>query len=389
MGRPVRIQARTCSPAAACPGCSGVSRRVHSRYGRRLLDTAAGGQEVLICLTARRFLCLVPACPKVTFAEQVAGLTSRYARRTPGLTSVLQAVALALGGRAGARLTGRLAATVSRMTLLRLIRALPDPAVTTAPRVLGVDEFALRKGRRYGTLLVDVETRRPVDILPERSADSFAAWLEERPGAQVICRDRAGSTPTAAAAAHPGRSRSPTGGTCGTTSARPSRRRSPGTGSTWPPRSARTRRRRRPGRHRDHGPRRKRGGWIAARTRRRHAEVHRLLADGRSQAAIAAELGLSRNTVRRFARAADPGELLVRDWAPRAPASCTTTSLTCGNGGTPAAPTPQCCGRRSAPAATRAATPASGTTSRVSAETPSCPPPRRNRPSPAPSPPGS
>ena len=84
MGRLVRIQARTCSPAAVCPGCSGVSRRVHSRYGRRLLDTAAGGQEVLICLTARRFLCLVPACPKVTFAEQVAGLTSRYARRTPG-----------------------------------------------------------------------------------------------------------------------------------------------------------------------------------------------------------------------------------------------------------------------------------------------------------------
>jgi hypothetical protein len=112
---------------------------VHSRYERRLLDTAAAGQEVLICLTVRRFLCRAPACPKVTFAEQVRGLTSRYARRTPGLAGVLQAVALALGGRAGARLTGRLAAAVSRMTLLRLIRALPAPAVSTAPRVLGVD----------------------------------------------------------------------------------------------------------------------------------------------------------------------------------------------------------------------------------------------------------
>jgi hypothetical protein len=98
-----------------------LSWRVHSRYRRRLLDMAAGGRELLICLTVRRFFCPVPACAKVTFAEQVGGLTSRHARRTPGLTGVLQAVALALGGRAGARLSGRLAAGVSRMTLIRLI----------------------------------------------------------------------------------------------------------------------------------------------------------------------------------------------------------------------------------------------------------------------------
>jgi transposase len=275
----------------------------------------------MICLTARRFLCLEPGCPKATFAEQVSGLTSPHARRTPIVTAVLEAVALALGGRAGARMSGHLAAAVSRMTLLRLIRAMPDPAVSASPRVLGVDEFALRKGRVYGTLLVDVETRRPIDILDERSSDSFAAWLAARPGAELICRDRAGVYSDGGRQGAPGavqvadrwhlwhnlgeaveravaRHREHLPAALGPPAAEPAAITAP---EPAPPPA---------------GPR---AGRIAGRTRERHADVHRLLAGGRSLKGIAADLGLSRNTVRRFARATIPEELLVNDGTGRQP----------------------------------------------------------------------
>jgi transposase len=174
---------------ATCPHCQESSQHIHSDYTRSPQDLPSSGRPVRLVLHVRRFRCQNPACSAVTFCERLPKVVAPSAQRTRRLTQSLSRPGLAQGGQAGARLSHRIGMTASRNTILRSVRQTGLPSVPT-PRVLGLDDFALRKGQVYGTLVVDGETHRPVDLIRERTSDAVAAWLKARPGIELITRDR-------------------------------------------------------------------------------------------------------------------------------------------------------------------------------------------------------
>jgi len=313
------IQARGRADHGICPQCGQRSARVHSTYQRRLKDAPIGGRPVVILLTSRRFFCGNPDCPATTFAEQLEGLTSRRARRTPPLAYALTGIALALAGRPGARLAALLDLAVSRSGLLRLVMALPDPEPGLVA-VLGVDDFAFRRGRDYGTIVVNAATGKPVDVLRDREADTLADWLREHPGTEVICRDRAGAYADGARTGAPDAVQVADRwhiyhNLCEHAQKAVARHRDclqePGPQPQEPPAADQDP----PDLVRlaaDAAARRADDSALARRTTERYEQVHALRAQGLGIKPIMRETGLAKETVRRFYRAQTVDELLAR-----------------------------------------------------------------------------
>lgn len=185
----IKLVVSTTASYAMCPRCHSRSSRVHSRYIRHVADLPWQGVAVKLELHTRRFRCPNNLCTQRIFCERLPRVVAHCARKTARLKIALELIGFAIGGEAGARLARELGLTVSPDTLLRCIRQSAQ-AESTPPHIIGVDDFAFRRGQRYGSLLVDLERRCPIDLLPDREAETLSVWLKAHPGIEMVTRDR-------------------------------------------------------------------------------------------------------------------------------------------------------------------------------------------------------
>jgi transposase len=286
------VGARTAGGAVACPQCGGLTGQVHGYYQRTAADVPADGRPVVVRVRGRRMRCPVLGCPVQTFREQVPGVLDRYQRRTTRLAGQAGEVARRLAGRAGAGLAGVLGIPLSRHTALRVLLRLPLPEVAV-PQVLGVDDFALRRGQVYATVLIDAETGQRVDVLAGRRAEVLEAWLRGHPGVQVVCRDGSGAYAEAVRRALPDAvqagDRWHLWHSLGEAVLKEVAAHSACWAAAGPPLNE---------------------GKQAQTTAERWRQVHDLTDRGTGLLECSRRLGLSLNTVKRYARAAEPGRMI-------------------------------------------------------------------------------
>ncbi len=291
-GEVICVRARTRDQPVACPGCGMQTARVHGYHERAAADVPVDGRRVLVMVRARRMRCPVLTCPRQTFREQVPGVLDRYQRRTCRLNRQVSAVVRELAGRAGARVLAALGTAVSRHTALRALLAIPLPPAAVPP-VLGIDDFALRRSRRYATVLINAATGQRIDVLPGRTADVVEAWLRERPGIQIVCRDGSGAYGEAVRRALPAAVQAGDRWHLWHLLAEAVLKEVAAHSSCWaaagPPRTE---------------------GKQAQTTAERWRQVHNLTDRGTGLLECSRRLGLSLNPVKRYARAAEPGRMI-------------------------------------------------------------------------------
>lgn len=315
VGGKAEIVATSVRPTAMCPQCGQPAARVHSRYSRTLQDLSWQGTRVTIRWRSRKFFCDTGGCPTRIFTERLPHITCRYGRRTTRARDVLECLGLTLGGEAGSRVAQLLQLPISADTLLRTVRRIALPSFAE-PRVIGVDDWALRRGQRYGTMIVDLERHRALDLLPTRQWESLRDWLQTHSGVEVVSRDRAEGyshgascgAPNAAQVAdrwHLLKNLREALRTCAERFGPEIRQAAQNTpisipsvpANVSPPDAAPEPSA--PHKNEAASPRELR----RARRRERYQRVHELAGQGLSQRAISQATGLSRKTVRRFLRA--------------------------------------------------------------------------------------
>src|SRR5947199_1208209 len=196
------VEVASTTPSSCCPLCLEPSSHIHSYYHRTLKDAPCVGRQLQLSLTVRKFLCQNPDCSRKVFTERIADLAEPWARMTTRLKEQITSIGLSTSGKAGVRLGDRLGIETSRNTTLRRIMEIPDDARASVV-YLGIDDFAFRRGYQFGTILVDLESHRPIDLLPDRRAETSAAWMRDNPEIAVVSRDRASGYASAAAEAAP------------------------------------------------------------------------------------------------------------------------------------------------------------------------------------------